>query len=167
MLVKHKPLMFMQLISTDLIYYVSLHLVKFSIQALEGHRCQLIVILSNYIYIYFLFVLNYIKLLESILLRTGFYKNYPLNPNSRLTIHWHFQVSYFLKTITIVMCQKNTHQIAKEIIAAGIALSANSTSAVIDKQLKEESRALKFGALQVEVILTKVNIGVAIAFVFG
>ncbi|KAL5068554.1 hypothetical protein RYX36_019441 [Vicia faba] len=63
--------------------------------------------------------------------------------------------------------QGETQKIAKAMIAAGRALSANSTSAVIDEQPKEESRTLKFGALQVEITPVKANIGAAIALVFG
>ncbi|PNX71501.1 ammonium transporter, partial [Trifolium pratense] len=63
--------------------------------------------------------------------------------------------------------QGETQKIAKAMIAAGKALSASSTSAIIDKEPKEENRTLKFGALQVEITPTKANIGAAIAFVFG
>ncbi|WJX12837.1 hypothetical protein P8452_03290 [Trifolium repens] len=63
--------------------------------------------------------------------------------------------------------QGETQKIAKAMIAAGRALSASSTSAIIDKEPKEENRTLKFGALQVEITPTKANIGAAIAFVFG
>ncbi|KAK2402609.1 hypothetical protein P8452_08928 [Trifolium repens] len=62
--------------------------------------------------------------------------------------------------------QGETQKIAKAMIAAGRALSS-STSAIIDKEPKEENRTLKFGALQVEITPTKANIGAAIAFVFG
>ncbi|GAU20565.1 hypothetical protein TSUD_33120 [Trifolium subterraneum] len=63
--------------------------------------------------------------------------------------------------------QGETQKIAKAMIAAGKALSASSTSAIIDKEPKEENRTLKFGALQVEITPTKANIGAAIAFVFA
>lgn len=63
--------------------------------------------------------------------------------------------------------QGETQKIAKAMIEAGRALSASSTSSVIDEQPKEKNKTLKFGALQVEITPTKANIGAAIAFVFG
>ncbi|KAH1229863.1 hypothetical protein GmHk_10G029489 [Glycine max] len=58
-------------------------------------------------------------------------------------------------------------KIAKAVIAAGRALSASSTSAVIVEELKEETRVLKFGELQVEITPDKANIGAVIGLVFG
>ncbi|KAK7278246.1 hypothetical protein RJT34_23272 [Clitoria ternatea] len=63
--------------------------------------------------------------------------------------------------------QGEPQKIAKAMIAAGRALSAIATSAVIDEQLKEETRVLKFGELQVEITPDKANIGAVIGFVFG
>ncbi|KRH34168.2 LOW QUALITY PROTEIN: hypothetical protein GLYMA_10G167600v4 [Glycine max] len=76
--------------------------------------------------------------------------------------------------------QGEPQKIAKAVIAAGRALSASSTSAVIVEELKEETRVLKvgnysvsgidkvyFGELQVEITPDKANIGAVIGLVFG
>ncbi|KAL2325300.1 hypothetical protein Fmac_024358 [Flemingia macrophylla] len=63
--------------------------------------------------------------------------------------------------------QGEPQQIAKAMIAAGRALSASSTTAATVEQPKEETRMLKFGALQVEITPDKANIGAVIGFIFG
>ncbi|KAL5138921.1 hypothetical protein HKD37_10G028984 [Glycine soja] len=63
--------------------------------------------------------------------------------------------------------QGEPQKITKAVIAAGRALSASSTSAVIVEELKEETRVLKFGELQVEITPDKANIGAVIGLVFG
>ncbi|KAK7269118.1 hypothetical protein RIF29_21834 [Crotalaria pallida] len=63
--------------------------------------------------------------------------------------------------------QGEPQKIAKAMIAAGKALSASSSSAVIDEPPKEETRMFKFGELQVAITPDKANIGAAIGVAFG
>ncbi|KAF7817778.1 ammonium transporter 1 member 2-like [Senna tora] len=63
--------------------------------------------------------------------------------------------------------QGEPQKIAKAMITAGRVLCASLTSTVTDEQVKEESRMLKFGELQVELTPDKANIGAVIGFVFG